>query len=413
MHSRALSWNHQPVVPDQTLFSLSKSNFLDTTASQNTILKPAGRPSGNLMQGGPTALFSNLFSPKETPLSMKLRPPKKSPRYNHDTSILEIKSLSPTLYDDPAFSPDPLVHPFFATSHGAWTSPPMAGHPTLRKDAQRPPHLAIPYTTRDSGEFYLIQPPNSPVSDDDPGTNASPHSSVPSPHLHTPAYSATMPTDAAPTATTTHSRSAPLPVQSYSVPQSSIASGSDGQSREPTDKAEKKRKPLAMFWRKSPSVSPISEHANHEQKRNELPPSYETIFTDPPSSLPVVVSAKTEAHKTSSITSLSAKSAKSTTGSRASSATRRPAVAEHSNHRNKLDRIDELDETNPLGIPVHHGGPYEAIQRLVRPNSRRNVPYNVESQYSVSVLIPLLFPTLVNLLGASFLLVPPKVNLTR
>lgn len=29
----------------------------------------------------------------------------------------------------------------------------------------------------------------------------------------------------------------------------------------------------------------------------------------------------------------------------------------------ELDRIDELDETDPLGMPWHHGGPYEAIRK--------------------------------------------------
>ena len=27
--------------------------------------------------------------------------------------------------------------------------------------------------------------------------------------------------------------------------------------------------------------------------------------------------------------------------------------------------IDELDESNPLGVALHHGGPYEAIQKMV------------------------------------------------
>ncbi|KAF9076090.1 hypothetical protein BDP27DRAFT_881342 [Rhodocollybia butyracea] len=36
------------------------------------------------------------------------------------------------------------------------------------------------------------------------------------------------------------------------------------------------------------------------------------------------------------------------------------------NTRNRgLDPIDELDETNPLGLSLHHGGPYEVIQREI------------------------------------------------
>ena len=35
-------------------------------------------------------------------------------------------------------------------------------------------------------------------------------------------------------------------------------------------------------------------------------------------------------------------------------------------HDHQLDRIDELDETDPLGVPWHHGGPYEAIYKVTR-----------------------------------------------
>ena len=35
-------------------------------------------------------------------------------------------------------------------------------------------------------------------------------------------------------------------------------------------------------------------------------------------------------------------------------------------HDRQLDRIDELDETDPLGVPWHHGGPYEAIYKVTR-----------------------------------------------
>jgi hypothetical protein len=36
-----------------------------------------------------------------------------------------------------------------------------------------------------------------------------------------------------------------------------------------------------------------------------------------------------------------------------------------------LDRIDELDETSPLGISLHHGGPYEAAVQAVRRSDHR------------------------------------------
>jgi len=41
-------------------------------------------------------------------------------------------------------------------------------------------------------------------------------------------------------------------------------------------------------------------------------------------------------------------------------------AAEDRRLRQDLDRIDELDETNPFGQAVHHGGPYEAVSRIVQ-----------------------------------------------
>lgn len=39
-----------------------------------------------------------------------------------------------------------------------------------------------------------------------------------------------------------------------------------------------------------------------------------------------------------------------------------------------LDRIDELDETNPFGSHLHHGGPYEAISRLITSKQKHVSP---------------------------------------
>ncbi|KAF8898936.1 hypothetical protein BD779DRAFT_48900 [Infundibulicybe gibba] len=51
----------------------------------------------------------------------------------------------------------------------------------------------------------------------------------------------------------------------------------------------------------------------------------------------------------------------------------------------QLDKIDELDETNPLGLSLHHGGPYEALRHLTfQGPPKRAVPYNVGSQYAAT-----------------------------
>jgi len=40
-------------------------------------------------------------------------------------------------------------------------------------------------------------------------------------------------------------------------------------------------------------------------------------------------------------------------------------AAEDRRFRQDPDKIDELDKTNPFGQAIHHGGPYEAISRIV------------------------------------------------
>ena len=44
----------------------------------------------------------------------------------------------------------------------------------------------------------------------------------------------------------------------------------------------------------------------------------------------------------------------------------------------ELDMIDELDESNPSGVALHHGGPYEAIQKVTASRAQvQRTPYAV------------------------------------
>ena len=58
--------------------------------------------------------------------------------------------------------------------------------------------------------------------------------------------------------------------------------------------------------------------------------------------------------------------------------------------RNKLDKIDELDESNPLGMPLHHGGPYEAIGGIVS-QSRPYMPLGAPLNLSPGQILPVGF----------------------
>lgn len=51
-----------------------------------------------------------------------------------------------------------------------------------------------------------------------------------------------------------------------------------------------------------------------------------------------------------------------------------PSVAVSSSRAQDLDRIDELDESNPLGVALHHGGPYEIAVQALRRNAENRMP---------------------------------------
>ena len=363
------SWEHPAsVVPDKTLFLFSKPNLSEAITSNLPDPKSNSQATGKLSGlRSTTTFFSNLLSPS---VSEEAGPSSSMKQENQSRSL---KAISPSLHDDLAFSSDPHVHPFFSISHDDWTCPPMVGHPTLRKDIPRLPHLVIPTgDMRNSGEFRLIQPPNSPMSPERSPTSHSPTPPTPppKPHLVTlPPITVT---------TDTPSRSAPSLVQSHSDSHANLSSTSGDPSPLPV---QKKKNPLAMLLRKSPPVSLTEQDVNFGQNPHSevAPPSYETIFSDPPSSVP---SDSPEA-KTQSSTSLSTHSTLKSADSQESIDTYRSAVGRHRKHKNRLDRIDELDETNPSGIPIHHGGPYEAIYKLAH-QSRRSEPHNIGSQYAVS-----------------------------
>jgi hypothetical protein len=413
MHMKAVSWDHTPsIVPDGTLFSFSTSNFREVPQSGTKLKSALRRPEQDNPKSS-MSLLSNLFPPsvsKEAPPSMKPNLPKKTSRYNHSDITFQSKlgrsrAIAPTLYDDPAFSSDPHANPLFATGHDGRISPPMPGHPTLKKDAHKKPTLplTIPSIVRDSGEFHLIQPPNSPMSVDNPDTTTSSHDSMRSLRVDKPSK-------------LTKARGSTTAAQSHSVPKSSVPTKSE-QSRPLTEKPEKKRNPLGMFWRKSPPTSPTD---NLKLQNGDAPPSYETIFSHPSASVAV---APTETQQSIDMASLPPWSSSASADSHLypgplhpavgksslHPGPRHPAFAKHRKRKNKLDRIDELDESNPLGIAVHHGGPYEAIQRLVQ-HSRRKVPHNIGSQYAVSISVSAYISTIAD--GATRPLLPRKAVLT-
>lgn len=224
-----------------------------------------------------------------------------------------IVTFSTAFYDDPAFSPDPRSHPYFATEYN-WESPPAPGHPTLRGQRRRRSpgiHDATAETEVDS--FQLLQPPNSPTSPD--GVDEPQSTSYPPPS----STSNSIVLSSIPTAPT----------------HTSILSRAFVNSKDPT----KKRGSL-LSWLKEAQLNmgSLSNVTKPSQSHPDVPP-------------PPYEANPAKVTKPAMLTAL--------TSDRQSARSRLATIP-------SLDRIDELDHSNPLGIALHHGGPYEAVRSAVQ-----------------------------------------------
>ncbi|KAF9460152.1 hypothetical protein BDZ94DRAFT_949365 [Collybia nuda] len=319
----------------------------------------SGRPT-QAPQRSSTNSFSQFFFTSVSSNgshSMKLKIPKVSPSSKSNHANLIIKSVPSTLYDDPAFSPDPLSHPFFATNHdAAWASPATMIHsPNLPLSLNSPaldintggadkPSTSIPPITstlhnKTVGKFYTRQPSSNTSAYESQQSLTPISSTSPSTDSHRP-----LDTD-------------PKPVEVPHLP------------------LQKKKNSLTMFWQKSNNTSGSIESENSNNKLQESPPSYDTIFSARPAHSRGV--SAPELRQSVERPSVLPRPATTTADSRLPPPASKRNTDGHLIRAHELDKIDELDESNPLGIPVHHGGPYEAIQKMVQPKT----PHNIGSQY--------------------------------
>jgi hypothetical protein len=233
--------------------------------------------------------------------------------------------IDPRLSNDPAFSTDPRSNPhnsMHISQYGAHFSQPAATHPRRRRSS----HAEV---NGDFDEYRLRQPPNSPQDvpeyHDSARTSYAPfqpaHASIPS----TPPLSSTPSTS------------------------SPISTPSSAPSTPPTNVT-------------LPNPTPVANHAERTDLSHESQsfPLREALFHNH-----TTPDLRHDVHKPV----LPPRPLTSPGNSR--------TRAEFDNPRNRstprlaprnaqLDRIDELDETDPLGVPWHHGGPYEAIYKVTR-----------------------------------------------
>ena len=235
----------------------------------------------------------------------------------------ELKPIAPGLLSDPAFSQDPLTHPYHSF---AWPISPPVGHPVIKNRNLRPFTLTDP-----DSEFRLIQPPNSPASDI--STQDSPRFPFP-------------PTTTAPTDPPAASSSPPV-----TRPQPSTKPGRKFRmpflTRRKTTQPQPTDSPLVPK-----TEDPAPAHPTHDVTKPPRPAARRVV------SVPTAFTP----HPATTGTDTPRSTAPSSTTSAASKRLGR-------NH--DLDRIDELDETSPLGISLHHGGPYEAAVQAIKRSDHR------------------------------------------
>ncbi|KAF4605026.1 hypothetical protein EYR40_003809 [Pleurotus pulmonarius] len=392
-------------------------------------------------QGQRFSLFTRLFSSSHHNLPSSSMYPKPPP-------------ISQSLLDDPAFSQDPTVHPLHSPAPSpsstwamrnasATTIPnfdPLSvppGHPMLKQDlqatipARRPPLPPIAVSTYLPGSDYdrdaprlPLQPPNTPQADGPVFAirHMQPHQTLRSDdQLREPTITFPFkPTEPS------NSILATLPPSSMSPFESSSSSDSSPSTTPPSSanshilpstsdtavaqqKEEKRKRTFSFFRRKSAAPPPPPPM-----------PSKLTKALKPPSPTKAK-SPVTEAEQPPAAEAPRPGQTRSTTMPELHKADVQPVPLPRSASApsdmpppkpiqvRSLDRIDELDETNPFGSHLHHGGPYEAISRLITSKQKHpdlnggpNVPHmaghrNGSHQVSASVSIPQSTPMSLNI----------------
>jgi Pal1 cell morphology protein len=246
----------------------------------------------------------------------------------------DLKTICPSLHDDPAFSADPHSNPYSVTSHNSWLSPPRLDHPVLKNN--KIPLAPHGITADSDSDFQPVQPPNSP---DIP--------SGPSPQYLNPLTIY----NKLPTLLNTSSSSTnqgPTSVMSQVVRRSSVLKKENKQTSFLSRRQSAQPQSIKSFF------SSIGKKAH---RRSDLPAALGNT------TLPLQPAQPTEDLPSS-----------------ASVAPRK--VLGNRGWVQDLDQIDQLDETNPWGIRIHHDGPYEAANSQVNKRAG-HVPLGLASSNAV------------------------------
>lgn len=286
------------------------------------------------------------------------------------TTVTDRRPIAPSLLSDPAFSADPYSHPFAITNHETWLICPPAGHPSLKSKSKRTRNRFLASDRAidsDSEPFPLIQPPNSPVSFEK--ANDSPTTANPK-DVFVPTKSKER--HSQPVLSLQGPRS-PTEPQPPSAEHSHQLLSLSPQPPPLASNPPKKERTLMTFLKRRSSQQPESSSAvvNPKPKKPSTLTRATTVANDvtrPPAyrqqTEPNIHNVNKPVLLERPVTLGTSTPASTPVPPSPSAAKRR--VTDTPVGRLDLDRIDELDETNPWGIALHHGGPYEAAVQAIR-----------------------------------------------
>ncbi|KAF7339809.1 hypothetical protein MVEN_01897400 [Mycena venus] len=287
-----------------------------------------------------------------------------------------ISLTSPLQRDDPAFSRDPNAHPFMVTPprDAIRTSVP---EPAPRLVGSAVNAILDPVESQRQRFAELQQKSRENSRENSPGPSRSRYEANYSSSSQASESSSTLPSNDSSPSVSGHSQK---------TSSSSFHSRDESRMPTPTGKAlytsqsEKREDPSATV------ASSTKKYDGTDSKDRPLspPPEYE-LMASPTEMLPfeLPVSPRPAPFRNESAPELRHLEApalphRSATAPILGAAPSAPASRRATNDRRPqaydLDRIDELDESNPLGVNLHHEGPFQAIASVLKGNPSQSSP---------------------------------------
>ncbi|KAK7468705.1 hypothetical protein VKT23_003208 [Stygiomarasmius scandens] len=166
--SKSNSWAPSSKARDPTASASSPQPFSVSSTQLDTAKRDAA--TRRSMSSGKTSFFANLFtssSAKSTPAHLQDTDEPSSSQPSFPGNLAMMRNVSPEIYDDPAFSPDPRSNPLFVTNPDPPSSSPVPGHPGFNPCPNHIPFSSESSTlSEEEASTQLHSSPNDSYEDD-------------------------------------------------------------------------------------------------------------------------------------------------------------------------------------------------------------------------------------------------------